>query len=186
MSAPNGLACESKNCKTVTNIAKEGHIHLLPPQKVNAAALATSDARMRAERAFFEAGGYTAQLSAIAAEVHRAMQSTPGFEDAEQMHILNAGCGEGGSEGGSDAPVAFSSTQALWSAIVRAADLSTSRTEAAANGVDGPALKAWHAAHIEEESGLLPVANVYKDARLWANTEWAAWSLIDPELFALK
>lgn len=86
---------------------------------------------------------------------------------------------------GEGSDVAFSSTQALWSAVVRAAELQSSRAEAA-GGVDGPALRAWHAVHVDAESGLLPVANVYPDARLWANTEWAAWSLLDKELFDLR
>ena len=37
----------------------------------------------------------------------------------------------------------------------------------------------------QESSGLLPVANVYGDARLWANTEWAAWLLLDKSDFAV-
>ena len=32
-------------------------------------------------------------------------------------------------------------------------------------------------------TGLLSVANVYPDARLWANTEWAAWLLLSKEDF---
>ena len=37
--------------------------------------------------------------------------------------------------------------------------------------------------HLDHESGLLPVANVYPDARLWANTEWAAWLLLRKDDF---
>ena len=37
----------------------------------------------------------------------------------------------------------------------------------------------------QESSGLLPVANMYGDARLWANTEWAAWLLLDKSDFAV-
>ena len=57
------------------------------------------------------------------------------------------------------------------------------RAEAFAPGVDqdvGAAIAAHLAAWREydaaraDEDGLLPVANVYRDARLWANTEWAA------------
>ena len=50
-------------------------------------------------------------------------------------------------------------------------------------GVDVPALRAFYEAHLDAESGLLPVANVYPDARLWANTEWAAWLLLGKEDF---
>ena len=68
--------------------------------------------------------------------------------------------------------VAFTSTQALWSACVRAAG----------QGSDVPAgcpgTSEFYEAHVQP-SGLLPVANVYGDARLWANTEWAAWLLLE-------
>lgn len=69
---------------------------MLPPVKVNAKAVAESDARVRAQRAFYEAGGYAAQLDAVAAEVQRALTLCPGYpEKAGEMHVLNAGCGEG-------------------------------------------------------------------------------------------
>jgi len=77
-----------------------------------------------------------------------------------------------------DAAVAFTSTQALWSAVVRAADLSSERA-AAAGGADTVALRAFHEQYVQPDTGLLPVANLYPDARLWANTEWAAWLLLD-------
>ena len=81
------------------------------------------------------------------------------------------------SESGEE--VAFTSTQALWSAVVRAADLKKGLE------VDEPALRAWYEKQRQEESNLLPVANVYQDARLWANTEWAAWVLLGREVFAV-
>ena len=80
---------------------------------------------------------------------------------------------------GSGEEVAFTSTQALWSAVVRAADLKKGLE------VDEPALRAWYEKQRQEESNLLPVANVYQDARLWANTEWAAWVLLGREVFAV-
>ena len=86
----------------------------------------------------------------------------------------------GDGDGGDD--VAFTSTQALWSAVVRAADLSSEKADAM-GGVDVPALRAYYEAHLDAESGLLPVANVYPEARLWANTEWAAWLLLSKEDF---
>ena len=52
----------------------------------------------------------------------------------------------------------------------------------AMGGADVPALRAWHEQHAQP-SGLLPVANVYRDARLWANTEWAAWLLLSKDDF---
>ena len=78
--------------------------------------------------------------------------------------------------------VAFTSTQALWSAIVRAAELSSERAEAV-GGADVPALRAWYEAQGEPETGLLPVANVYATPRLWANTEWAAFVLLNKDVF---
>ena len=81
--------------------------------------------------------------------------------------------------------VAFTGSQALWSAVVRAAELTSERAEAA-GGADVPALRAWDDEHRKpQSSGLLPVANVYRDARLWANTEWAAWLLLDKSDFAV-
>ena len=85
--------------------------------------------------------------------------------------------------------VAYTGSQALWSAVVRAAELTSERAEAV-GGADVPALRAWDVGpHTyrkpQESSGLLPVANVYGDARLWANTEWAAWLLLDKSDFAV-
>ena len=71
-------------------------MNMLPPTKVDKQAQAESDAIVRAQRAFYEAGGYAAQLDAVAGEVHRALQACPEYPDAaNDMHVLNAGCGEG-------------------------------------------------------------------------------------------
>ena len=83
--------------------------------------------------------------------------------------------------------MAFTGSQALWSAVVRAAELTSERAEAV-GGADVPALRAWDDEHRKPHSsasGLLPVANVYRDARLWANTEWAAWLLLDKSDFGV-
>ena len=47
---------------------------------------------VRASRAFFEAGGFGAQLAGVTAEVSRALADCP---DIGERHVLNAGCGEG-------------------------------------------------------------------------------------------
>ena len=83
-----GLRCINGH---FTNVAKEGHIHLLPPSRVDQNAQAASDAIVRAQRAFYEHGGFQSQCDAIADEVVRALANCP--HDAPQ--ILNAGCGEG-------------------------------------------------------------------------------------------
>ena len=59
--------------------------------------------------------------------------------------------------------VAYTGSQALWSAVVRAAELTSERAEAV-GGADVPALRAWDVGpHTyrkpQESSGLLPVAN---------------------------
>ena len=74
-------------------------------------------------------------------------------------------------------PVAFSSTQAIWSAVVRAADLSSAKADAL-GGADVPALRAFFDGAVHDD-GLLPVGNVYPEGRLWANTEFAAFVLLD-------
>ena len=100
-----------------------------------------------------------------------------------------AGATTGGEEGQGEAEeeevvveeeVAYTGSQALWSAVVRAAELTSERAEVV-GGADVPALRAWDRTYRkpQESSGLLPVANVYGDARLWANSEWAAWPLLD-------
>ena len=55
---------------------------------------------VRASRAFFEAGGFGAQLAGVTAEVSRALADCP---DIGERHVLNAGCGEDGD--GSVAPL---------------------------------------------------------------------------------
>ena len=47
----------------------------------------------RASRAFFEAGGFGAQLAGVATEVSRALADCP--DAGGERHVLNAGCGEG-------------------------------------------------------------------------------------------
>ena len=59
--------------------------------------------------------------------------------------------------------MAYTGSQALWSAVVRAAELTSERAEAV-GGADVPALRAWDVGpHTyrkpQESSGLLPVAN---------------------------
>ena len=51
---------------------------------------------VRASRAFFEAGGFGAQLAGVTAEVSRALADCP---DIGERHVLNAGCGEGAYDG---------------------------------------------------------------------------------------
>ena len=91
--AAGGLRCTNGH---LTNIAKEGHIHLLPPTKGDASAIAANEALVRAQRAFYEAGGFAMQADAVAGEVYRALAASPDFSNqASGMNVLNAGCGEG-------------------------------------------------------------------------------------------
>jgi len=78
-----------------TDVAKEGHVHLMPSKrkKVTKEEQSALDAAVRAERAFYEANGFAAQIDSIAQEVVHAAQNVPGSE--EQHHVLNIGCGEG-------------------------------------------------------------------------------------------
>lgn len=87
---PTSLRCENNH---YTDIAKEGYLYLMKPVKKNAAKVALSDARTRAERGFFEAGGFAAQANAVADEVLRALELCPSV--GQTPHVLNAGCGEG-------------------------------------------------------------------------------------------
>lgn len=80
--------------------------------------------------------------------------------------------------------MSFSSTQALWSAVVRAASGTDERV--AGSEADLPALRAWYDEQHIPANGLLPVADVYPTARLWANTEWAAWLLLDQAEFTTR
>ena len=89
---PHGLRCENGH---FTNLAKEGYVFMMKPTKKNAEKDAQSDARTRAARAFYEAGGFAAQADAVAGEVLRALSLCPPVADGEPLHVLNAGCGEG-------------------------------------------------------------------------------------------
>jgi 23S rRNA (guanine745-N1)-methyltransferase len=89
---PKSLRCQNNH---ITDIAKEGYSYLMGPKKKNAAKEVLSDARTRAERAFFETGGFAAQADAVAEEVLRALELCPSVLDGEAPHVLNAGCGEG-------------------------------------------------------------------------------------------
>jgi len=44
------------------------------------------------------------------------------------------------------------------------------------------AMQAFHAEHVRED-GLMPVGNFHTEARLWPNTELAAWLQFDPTDF---
>ena len=57
----------------VVDIAREGHLHLLPPKRVKGAVQEARDEVARSSRAFFEHGGFSAQLDGVAAEVVRAI-----------------------------------------------------------------------------------------------------------------
>lgn len=50
---------------------------------------------VRAERAFIESGGFATQLASISDEVFRALMLHHQADAADQLHVLNAGCGEG-------------------------------------------------------------------------------------------
>ena len=113
----------------------------------------------------------------------RAMVESYRNPDGQIRHLPRELCPAEGVADTMEAAVAFTSTQGLWSAVVRAADLSSSRADAV--DADTAALRSWHESYVQE-TGLLPVANVYADARLWANTEWAAWLLLDRGDFVLK
>ena len=86
--------------------------------------------------------------------------------------------------------VQFTCTQAIWAAVGRAAEavLRAKDDDAAeALGADVAAHRAaWGAYDVAnaDGDGLLPVANVYGDTRLWCNTEPAAFLLLDRDDFA--
>ena len=82
-----GLRC---SCGHFVNIAKEGHIHLLPPQRRAPAKDAEADARTRAERAFYEGGGFQAQAEGLADEVLRALGSR---SPRNPLHVDVTECG---------------------------------------------------------------------------------------------
>jgi len=77
----------------VYDVAREGHIHLLPPKrKAPAAAQEEVDDMVRAQRAFYEGGGFDLQVDGLAAEVWRALCACP---EAGRREVLGSGCGEG-------------------------------------------------------------------------------------------
>jgi len=75
------------------DVAKEGYVHLAKRTRASAEQQAESDEVTRASRAFFEAGGFGAQLAGVATEVSRALADCP--DAGGERHVLNAGCGEG-------------------------------------------------------------------------------------------
>lgn len=80
----------------VVDRAKQGHYHLMPPVRTDAAAQAQADAYARASRAFYEANGFEAQVDGVATEVARALSlCPPEAVDSRGARVLNAGCGEG-------------------------------------------------------------------------------------------
>jgi len=79
----------------VVDRAKQGHYHLLPPVRADAAAQAQADEYARASRAFFDADGFEAQVDGVAAEVARALSLCPPEVASSGARVLNAGCGEG-------------------------------------------------------------------------------------------
>ena len=85
------LACANGH---VFSKAREGHVHLLPPMRQKPHELLESEAIVRAQRAFFEMGGFARQASALAEEVSRALSRCPERE-GYNTSILAAGCGEG-------------------------------------------------------------------------------------------
>ena len=90
-----GLTCAQGH---TVNVAKQGHVSLLPPRRVDPAAQAQDDERVRSTRLFFESimvasGDYGVQAEAIADETVRALSRCP--EPMHEAHILNVGCGEG-------------------------------------------------------------------------------------------
>ena len=77
------------------DVASEGHVNLVPSgrrRRQSTVNPGDDDAMVRARRAFFEAGGYTAQASAVAQAVARAIRQSP---PAHVCNVLDAGCGEG-------------------------------------------------------------------------------------------
>ena len=81
----------------VTDVAKEGHVFLMPKskRKSDPEVQAAQDAMVRAGRAFYESDGFSTQIDAVAGEVIRAVGLVPpdGVDDGH--HVLNVGCGEG-------------------------------------------------------------------------------------------
>jgi hypothetical protein len=94
--------------------------------------------------------------------------------------------------------VQFTCTQAIWAAVGRAAEaaLAIDTEDEQGEGPSGARATlcgevsahrdAWRAycAENADSDGLLPVANVYRDVRLWCNTEPAAFLLLERDDFA--
>ena len=95
-----------------------------------------------------------------------------------------------------DLQVQFSCTQAIWGAVGRmSARLLAPRAPDDSNSsADSSEIAEIFAEHRSawiafcearsDDGGLLPVANVYPDARLWCNAEPAAWLLLERSDFA--
>jgi len=90
--AASHLKCDSGH---VIDVAKEGHVHLLPPVRKSKAGASTDvDDIVRASRLFFEHGGFDEQINGVAQEVVRAVCDFP-RKKGERPQVLFAGCGEG-------------------------------------------------------------------------------------------
>ncbi|KAL1510175.1 hypothetical protein AB1Y20_006505 [Prymnesium parvum] len=74
------------------NVAKEGHVHLLPPSRADPLRVQHDQRLAKASRSFWESGGFASPRDAVAAEVARALAA--GGADGPPR-LLNAGCGEG-------------------------------------------------------------------------------------------
>jgi len=94
-----------------------------------------------------------------------------------------------------DQQVQFSCTQAIWGAVGRmSARLLAPRVPGDGNSADSSEIAEIFAEHRSswiafcearsDGGGLLPVANVYPDARLWCNAEPAAWLMLERSDFA--
>ena len=84
------LVCANRHA---FDVAKEGHVNLLPPTRSKPGVHDEVDKVVRASRAFHENGGFASQAAGIAAEVTRALCECPDAGGSPQ--ILAAGCGEG-------------------------------------------------------------------------------------------
>ena len=82
------LVCENGHA---FDIAREGHVHLLPPARKR---VTLSDESVRQSRAFFEGGGFAEQIDGVAAEVVRALLHCPPVAGVGAQ-VLAVGCGEG-------------------------------------------------------------------------------------------
>lgn len=110
--------------------------------------------------------------------------------DGQMRHQPRELCSADGVADAMQAAVVYSSTQALWSAVMRAAGRQPGKKLSGKQSDVAPdaeaQVRAYYEAHVLPETGLLPVANLYHDARLWANTEWAAWLVIQASDFEIR